>query len=153
MINNYMNIAINEAKRAYQKGEVPVGAVIIKEGKIIAKAHNQKESKNSVLAHAEIIAIKKASKKLKNWRLNDCEIYITLEPCPMCASAIQQARIKKVYYGCEISESENSKIINRIFSTTNRNQKIDKVENIKNEKCKKIIQTFFQEKRNKTNVR
>ena len=85
----YMNIAIKEAKKAYKKGEVPVGAVIVKNNKIIAKAHNTKEKSKQAICHAEINAIKKATKKIKNWRLTNCDIYITLFPCPMCASAIQ----------------------------------------------------------------
>ena len=81
MFNKYMNIAIKEAKKAYKKAEVPVGAIIVKNGEIIAKAHNLKESKKDTTCHAEILAIKKASKKLNAWRLEDCEMYVTLEPC------------------------------------------------------------------------
>ena len=95
----YMKKAIEQAEKAYDKLEVPVGAVIVKDGKIIAKAFNQKETKYDTTKHAEILAIQKASKKLKSWRLLDCEMYVTLEPCPMCAGAIIQSRIKKVYYG------------------------------------------------------
>ena len=96
-----MKIALKEAKKAYDKLEVPVGAVIVKDGKIIAKAHNQKETKFDTTKHAEILAIQKASKKLNSWRLIDCEMYVTLEPCPMCAGAIIQSRIKKVYFGVQ----------------------------------------------------
>lgn len=96
---NFMNEALKEAKKAYKKEEIPVGAVIVKNGKIISKAHNLKETKKRTTSHAEIIAINKANKKLKNWRLNDCEMYVTLEPCPMCAGAIILSRIKKIYIG------------------------------------------------------
>ncbi len=102
VINNkekFMKAALNEAKKAYNKLEIPVGAVIVKENKIIARAHNLKEFKQDATKHAEIIAIEKASKKLNNWRLNNCEMYVTLEPCPMCAGAIINSRIKKVYVG------------------------------------------------------
>ena len=95
----YMKQALKEAKKAYKKLEVPVGAVIVKDGKIIARAHNQKETKTDTTKHAEILAIQKASKKLESWRLIDCEMYVTLEPCSMCASAIGQARISKLYIG------------------------------------------------------
>jgi len=95
----YMNQALKEAEKAYQKLEVPVGAIIVKDGKIIARAYNQKEMKTDTTKHAEILAIQKASKKLKSWRLIDCEMYVTLEPCTMCAGAIINARIKEVYIG------------------------------------------------------
>jgi len=96
---NFMREALKEAEKAYKKEEIPVGAVIVKNGKIIARAHNLKETKNSALAHAEILAIKKATKKLNNWRLLDCEMYVTLEPCTMCMGAIILSRIKKIYIG------------------------------------------------------
>ena len=91
----FMKEALNEAKKAYEKLEVPVGAVIVKNGKIIARAHNEKETKFDTTKHAEILAIQKASKKLKSWRLIDCDMYVTLEPCPMCAGAIINSRIRK----------------------------------------------------------
>ena len=96
---HFMKEALKEARKAYEKLEVPVGAVIVKDNKIIARAHNLKETKQSTIRHAEIIAIEKASKKLNNWRLNNCEMYVTLEPCPMCAGAIINSRINKVYIG------------------------------------------------------
>ncbi len=99
MNNRFMKEALKEAKKAYGKDEVPVGAVIVKDGKVIASAYNQKETKCDTTRHAEITVIQKASKKLNSWRLNDCEMYLTLEPCLMCAGAIIQSRIKKVYYG------------------------------------------------------
>lgn len=98
MHNKYIDIVLNEAKKASKHGEVPVGAIIIKNGKIISKAYNMVEKKKNSVLHAEIIAISKASKKLKNWRLNDCEMYVTLEPCEMCKAAIELSRIKKVYF-------------------------------------------------------
>lgn len=107
MEKKYMEIALREAEKAYNTGEVPVGAVIIKDNKVIAKAHNMVEKKKNSIMHAEIIAISKASKKLKNWRLIDCEMYVTLEPCLMCKSAIELCRLKKVYY----STSKTSNII------------------------------------------
>ena len=93
----FMKEALKEAEKAYKKLEVPVGAIIVKDGKIIARAYNQKESKTDTTKHAEILAIQKANKKLKSWRLIDCEMYVTLEPCTMCAGAIIHSRIKKVY--------------------------------------------------------
>ena len=96
MKEKFMKEALKEARKAYEKDEVPVGAVIVKDGKIIARAHNLKETKKFATCHAEILAIEKASKKLDAWRLEDCEMYVTLEPCSMCAGALIQARLKKV---------------------------------------------------------
>lgn len=94
-----MLLALNRAQKAFKKGEVPVGAVIVKDGKVLSMGYNKKEKKHIVSRHAEIEAIEKASRKLKDWRLNDCEMYVTLEPCCMCAGAILSSRIKKVYIG------------------------------------------------------
>lgn len=94
----FMIEAIKQAKNAYNIDEVPVGAVIVKDNKIISKGYNKIETTNDSTNHAEIIAIKKASKKINNWRLNECELYVTLEPCDMCKGAIQNSRIKNVYY-------------------------------------------------------
>src|SRR5690606_37320746 len=97
----FMKAALKEAAKAYQKMEVPVGAVVVHEGKIIARAHNLRESKQQFHAHAEFLAMLKASKKIGSWRLEDCEVYVTMEPCPMCAGAMIQSRIKHVYYGAK----------------------------------------------------
>ncbi|MDE5540081.1 MAG: nucleoside deaminase, partial [Bacilli bacterium] len=99
MEEKFMKEALKEARKAYNKEEIPVGAVIVKNGEIIARAYNLKETKKDTINHAEILAIKKASKKLNSWRLTDCEMYVTLEPCSMCAGALIQSRISKVYIG------------------------------------------------------
>jgi len=99
MQEKFMKEALKEAQKAYGKLEIPVGAVIVKDEKIIARAHNLKETKQSAIAHAEILAIQKANKKLNNWRLLDCDMYITLEPCQMCMGAIMSSRIKNIYIG------------------------------------------------------
>ena len=104
-----MELAIKQAKKAYKLKEVPVGCVIVNDDKIIAKAHNMVEKKKDSTMHAEIIAIKKASKKLKNWRLIDCDMYVTLEPCLMCKSAIELSRIKNVYYSTASDNDINIK--------------------------------------------
>lgn len=97
-MNKYMELALKEAKKSLKTEDIPVGAVIVENGKVIAKSHNTKEKTNLVTRHAEINVVEKACKKKKNWYLNDCELYVTLEPCEMCMAAIKQARIKKVYY-------------------------------------------------------
>lgn len=148
----YMKAAIEEAKKAYKLDEVPIGAVIVYNDQIIAQAHNLKEHDQNVTSHAEILAIKKASKKLSNWRLDDCELYVTLEPCPMCASAIQQSRIKSVYYGIPNCETKNQTITNMIFQTTDRNRSVCNVTNCNNEECRLLLVSYFKKKRLKNGV-
>lgn len=139
----FMDIAIEEAGKS--KNEVPVGAVIVIDGKIISKAHNLKEQENDVTSHAEILAIRQASKELNNWRLENAILYVTLEPCPMCATAILYARFKKVYFGAYDS------LYGAFGSAINIQDCIKSKVNIKGgieeEKCSKIIKEFFSEKR------
>lgn len=132
----YLNEALKEARKAYKKKEVPVGAIIVKNNKIIAKAHNLRETKKNALAHAEMICIYKACKKLKSWRLEDCEMYITLSPCEMCLGAIKQSRISKVY--CGAIDEKNKKMY-----------KTEIIEYVPTEQCSKILKDFFKELRNK----
>ena len=143
-MNCYMELALKEAYKSYKKGDVPVGAVIVKNGKIIAKAHNLKEKKHNPLMHAEVIAINKVSKKLKRWRLDDCELYVTMEPCMMCTGAIIQSRIKKVYYSIEnhdfgalknISQDKKYNIV--IDNTMGTNESLN------------MLKKFFEERRKK----
>ena len=143
----YMKQALKEAEKAYQKLEVPVGAVIVKDGEIIARAHNQKETKYDTTKHAEIMAIQKASKKLKSWRLIDCEMYITLEPCSMCAGAIINSRIKKIYIGTmdEKTGAAGSKL--NLFEDYTFNHKVEVETNIMQEECENILKQFFKELR------
>ena len=137
----YMNVALKEAKKALKKEEIPVGAVIVKDGKIIAKAYNKRNKSNKVKDHAEIIAISKANKKLKNWRLVGCEIYVTLEPCPMCASAIEQSRVKRIITGAVNKNIQSKEITDRII----KDKKITR--NVKEEECTKVLNDFFKKKR------
>ena len=145
----FMNEALKEAKKAYNKLEVPVGVVIVKDNKIIARAYNQKEMKNSPIKHAEIIAIEKACKKLSNWRLNDCEMYVTLEPCPMCAGAIVNSRIKKVYIGAvqEKTGACGSKV--DLIEEYKTESKVEVEFGILKDKCLEILQDFFKILRSK----
>ena len=100
-MENYFNICIKLAVKASKKGEVPIGAIVVYNKKIIAKAFNLREKRHDITAHAEVLALKKASKTLKRWNLSDCELYVTLKPCSMCESILKQSRIKNVYYLCE----------------------------------------------------
>lgn len=97
----YFKICINLAKQAAKRKEVPIGAIVVKNGKIVAKAYNLREHRHDITAHAEILAIKQAAKRLKHWHLSDCSLFVTLKPCSMCNSVIKQSRIKNVYYLCE----------------------------------------------------
>lgn len=123
-MNEFIKILLEEAKKAYNDNEVPIGSIIVKNNKIISKAHNLKETKNNVLCHAELLVINNACNKLKNWRLNDCILYTTLFPCPMCASAIQQARIKKVIYLNNSNNNFAQNISNEILSNKNSNHQV-----------------------------
>jgi tRNA(adenine34) deaminase len=130
-----MKEALKEANKAYLKKEVPVGAVIVKDGKIIARAHNLRETRQNAIAHAEILCIEKACKKINNWRLDDCIMYVSLYPCQMCIGAIKQSRISKVYYG-----AKDDKIL--MYD--------DKLcEYVESYECSNILKNFFKELREK----
>lgn len=146
----YMELALKEAKKAYALGEVPIGAVIVKNHQVIARAHNQKEKRRDVVAHAEIIAIQKASKKLHNWRLLDCVIYVTLEPCAMCASALAQARIKKVVYG--LIDPHNGAIDSgvKLYRHKTNNKPPIVVGGVLAKESQKLLQQFFQKQRKRS---
>lgn len=147
----YMEQALIEARKAYEKEEIPVGAIIVRDNKIIAKAHNIKEEKNDTTKHAEIIAIQKASKKLGSWRLNDCEMYVTLEPCAMCAGALIQSRIKKVYIGTmDLKTGACGSVLNLLEDYT-FNHKVEIEKGIMQQECEKILKDFFKMLRNKKN--
>lgn len=143
----FMKEALKEAKKAYEKLEVPVGCVIVKEGKIIARAHNLKETKLDTTKHAEILAIQKASKKLESWRLLDCEMYVTLEPCSMCAGAIINSRIKKVYIGTTDEKTGACGSVLNLFNDYTFNHKVELERGIMKEECEKILKDFFKELR------
>lgn len=145
----YMKLALKEARKAYKHNEVPVGAIIVSNGKIIAKGNNQRENSGDVTKHAELIAIRKASKKKKDWRLNDCTMYVTLFPCPMCASAIVQSRISKLVIGTSTMDLKNKEIVNLIFLDSIKNKKIILEENVLENECSDILKSFFQMQRQK----
>ena len=145
----YMKLALKEARKAYKHNEVPVGAIIVSNDKIIAKGNNQRENSGDVTKHAELIAIRKASKKKKDWRLNDCTMYVTLFPCPMCASAIIQSRISKLVIGTSTMDLKNKEIVNLIFLDSVKNKKIILEENVLENECSSILKSFFQMQRQK----
>ena len=147
MHEKFMKEALIEAEKSFAFDEVPVGAVIVRNEKILARAHNLKNKSNSSLAHAEILAINKASKKIQNWRLNDCDIYVTLEPCPMCASAIKQSRIKNIYYGVESTNMNNHKIFKMICENKDNNSPVKYYSGLKKNECLILLSEFFTRKR------
>ena len=152
MIEKFMNVAINQAKKAIELDEVPIGAVIVLEGKIIAKAHNLMEKTQIATAHAEILAINKACKKLKSWRLDNAEMYITVEPCAMGAGAIANARIKKVYFGAYESKSGCAESKYNVLSDNGLNHSVEYCGGIKQEICANIIKNYFKSKRIKKSL-
>ena len=144
-MNKYIELAFEEANKSKDIDEVPVGAVIVYKNKVIAKGHNL-SNKDSVSNHAEIIAINEAIKELNDWRLNECEMYVTLEPCPMCAGAILKSRIKKIYIGTSSNIKSNKKTIESIFNNKEYYHNVD-YEYLNNKDCSKILTDFFKEKR------
>ncbi len=147
MNEKYMKIALKEAEKAFSNEEVPIGAVIVKNGKVISRAYNLRETKKQACAHAEILAIQKACKKLNAWRLEGCDLYVTLEPCPMCAGAIMNSRIKNVYIGAKEPRSGavGSKI--NLFEDAVYNHKVNYQIGIFEEESMKLMKTFFKKRR------
>jgi len=140
---DWMRKALAQAEKAYELGEVPIGAVIVKDCQIIASAFNEKELKNDPTAHAEILVIQRAAEKLGSWRLSDATLYVTLEPCPMCAGAIVQARLKQLVYGTADLKGGATGSVMNVLNTNLWNHKVDVVAGILEEDCSNILKSFF----------
>ena len=147
--NKFMKEALKEAKKAYDKEEIPVGAVIVRDYKIIARGHNIKELKKDTTKHAEIIAIQKASKKMDAWRLEGCTLYVTLEPCAMCAGALIQSRIKKVVIGTMDKKTGACGSVLNLLEDYKFNHQVEIETGIMETECREILQQFFKELRKK----
>ncbi len=147
MNEKYMKIALTEAKKALKNGDVPVGAIIVKENKIIARGYNKKEKNKDSTNHAEIIAIRKACKKLNSWRLDDCIMYVTLEPCLMCAGAILQARMKKLIYAVNNEKFGFVGSIDNIINNDKNNHFVEIEKDILREESLRLLKNFFKDKR------
>ena len=151
MISNitekYMREALRQAKKAYALGEVPIGCVIVHEGKIIGRGYNRKNTDKNTLAHAEITAINKASKKIGDWRLEECTLYVTLEPCQMCAGAIVQARIPQVVMGCMNPKAGCGGSILNLLEMPQFNHQVSVTRGVLEEECSSLLKTFFTELR------
>lgn len=143
----YMKKALKEAEKAYKLGEVPIGCVIVYEGKIIGRAYNRRNTDKNTLAHAEITAINKASKKIGDWRLEGCTLYVTLEPCQMCSGAIVQSRMDRVVMGTRNPKAGCAGSILNILNMPEFNHQVDITEGVLEEECSSVLQKFFKELR------
>ncbi len=144
----FMLIALKEARCAYKKNEIPVGAVVALNEQIVSKAHNLNITLKDPTAHAEILALRKAAKKLKNYRLNECTLYTTLEPCPMCAGAMVYARIKRLVYATDDPKAGACKSVLNIVNNNKLNHQIEVTSGVLKEKSEKLLKKFFQKLRN-----
>lgn len=143
----YMREAIKQAKKAYEMNEVPIGCVIVCEDKIISRGYNRRTMDKNPLAHAEMIAIKKASKKVGDWRLEDCTMYVTLEPCQMCSGAIVQSRMKKVVVGCMNEKAGCAGSILNLLQMDEFNHQVELETGVLEEECSLLMKNFFKELR------
>ncbi len=146
----FMKAAYKEAEKAYKGGDVPIGCVIVQNGRIIAKGHNRRNQDKSVLSHAEITAIRKACKKTGDWRLEDVELFVTLEPCPMCAGAIVQARIPRVVIGCMNPKAGSAGSVVNLLNMEGFNHQVDVENGVLGEECSILLSKFFKELRERT---
>ncbi len=149
MKEQFMREALKEAEKAKKLNEVPIGCVIVHDGKIIGRGYNRRMKDNNTLSHAELNAIKKASKKLKDWRLDDCEMYVTTEPCQMCSGAIVQARIKKVYIGCMNPKAGCAGSIMNLLQVEEFNHQVEIESGVLDEECSKMLTDYFKQLRAK----
>lgn len=145
----YMRLAIAQAKKAYALDEVPIGCVIVKDGKVLARGYNRRNTDKLTLAHAEIAAIKKASRKLGDWRLEGCTMYVTLEPCQMCAGAIVQARMDEVVIGCMNAKAGSAGSVINLLDMKAFNHQVKITKGVLEEECSMMLSTFFRELRKK----
>lgn len=146
MHEKFMIEAINEAKIALSNGEVPIGAVLVYKNEIISRGHNTREKEQSVLGHAEINVLKNLPKNFENWRLIDCDLYVTMIPCPMCASAINQSRVRRVICGTIPNDADYSLLV-QILSDKKYGKPVNILTDVLEDKCAELLKTFFKEKR------
>ncbi len=144
---NYMQAALDEARTAAAIGEIPIGAVIVQDGEIIARAHNMRETWQDGTAHAEVIAIREACKKLGRWRLSGCSLYVTVEPCPMCSGAIVNSRVDTVVYGCPDVKAGGAESIFNIITNPNLNHTATVISGICEAECAQVMKDFFKMRR------
>ena len=145
MADKFMKAALKCAQKRLEEGEVPIGAVVVLDGNIISRGHNRRTKKQIATAHAEVEAIEKACKKLKSWRIPECEIYVTLEPCPMCMGAMLNARIKKVYFGAY--EAKGRSLTDKLANANLVNHVIEVEGGVMEEECSSVLSNFFKQMR------
>lgn len=143
----YMQEALTEARKAYEMGEVPIGAVIVKDGLIVARAHNLREHGHDATAHAEVIAIRQAGQALAGWRLSGCTLYVTVEPCPMCAGALVQSRVDRVVYGATDPKAWADRSILEIVQNPGLNHRVEVLDGVLATECSQIMKSFFRGRR------
>jgi tRNA(adenine34) deaminase len=148
----YMEQALIEAQKAYEQDEVPIGAVVVKDGKIIGRGHNLRETHKDPTLHAEIIALRQASQWLGGWRLSGCELYVTIEPCPMCAGAMIQARIDRLVFGARDEKAGCAGTMYNLVQDSRFNHRMDVVEGVLEDECRQIMGDFFRQKRKAKSV-
>jgi len=145
----FMMEALKEARQAAHKGEVPVGAVVVKDGKVIGRGHNLTEAKQNAMTHAEMLALDKAAKKTKSWRLSDCDLYVTLEPCTMCGGAMVLSRIRNLFYGTTDPKAGAVESTIRVLDNPKLNHRVKVTGGILKEDCSAVLSAFFKELRRK----
>lgn len=143
----YMEQALAEAQKAYELDEVPIGAVIVKDGVIIGRGHNLREREKDPTLHAEMIAIRQASASLGGWRLMDCDLYVTIEPCPMCAGAILQARIRRVIFGARDPKAGCAGSLYNLLEDSRFNHRVEVIEGVMEDRCSQMMKDYFRQKR------
>lgn len=144
-----MSLALAEAHQAAVEDEVPIGAIVVHDGQVIGSAHNQREQLRDPTAHAEMIAITQAATALNSWRLEECTLYVTLEPCPMCAGAIVQSRIKRVVYGADDPKAGAVRSLYQLLQDARLNHRCEVEPGVMAEECGRVLSEFFQQKRKK----
>ena len=141
--NDWMRLALRQAELAFEQGEVPIGAIVVHKGHVIAAAYNEKEHRKDPTAHAEVLAIQRAAEVLGSWRLTEAILYVTLEPCPMCAGAIVQSRLKQIVYGCADLKGGATGSVMNVLDYTLWNHRVDVVAGVLEEECSEILKLFF----------
>ena len=144
---DWMRLALKEGEKAFKLDDVPIGAIIVRDRKILSSAHNERELAQDPTAHAEIIAIRRAAEALGHWRLTECILYVTLEPCPMCAGAIVQSRIKHLVYGASDFKGGAVESVMNVLNTKAWNHKVEVTAGVLEEECATLLKTYFEEKR------
>ena len=145
----YMGLALVEARKAYELGEVPIGAVVVKDGEVIATAYNLRETGHDATAHAEVLAIRRACEKIGHWRLTGATLYVTIEPCPMCAGALVMSRVDRLVYGAADYKAGAGESLFNITNHSGLNHRIEVRAGVREEECRNLMKDFFRERRKK----